>query len=107
MAIQAILSILLAHLPTLALITTIAYLAKNYFNNGLNKYPGPLLAQFTDWWRFWDVYKRSPEETHIALHKKHGDVVRLGPNYLSFSDPAATKAIYGLNKGYVKVCVES
>lgn len=30
-------------------------------------------------------------------------MVRLGPNTLSFADPAALKAIYGLNKGYVKV----
>lgn len=103
MALQAVIPMLLANLPSLLLVTAVAYLLRNYFNNGLNKYPGPILARFTDWWRFWDVYGRRPEVTHINLHRKHGDVVRLGPNYLSFSNPAALKAIYGLNKGFIKV----
>ncbi len=49
------------------------------------------------------MYKRRPEVEHIKLHEKHGDVVRLGPNSLSFSDPKALKTIYGLNKGFTKV----
>ena len=81
----------------------IAYLASNYFKKGLNRYPGPLLASFSDLWRFVDVWNRRPDITHLALHRKHGDVVRLGPNTLSFSDPAAIKTIYGLNKGMIKV----
>lgn len=79
------------------------WLVKNRYSNGLNQYPGPLLASLTDWWRFFDVYGRRPEITHRALHRKFGDVVRLGPNTLSFSDPRALKAIYGLNKGFTKV----
>jgi hypothetical protein len=87
-------------------VVLVAYLASNYFNHGLNKYPGPLLAGLTDWWRFFDVYGRRPDITHIRLHRKHGDVVRLGPNSLSFADPRAIKQIYGLNKGFVKVRTE-
>jgi hypothetical protein len=49
------------------------------------------------------VYGRMSELTHIALHRKHGDIVRPGPNTLSFSNPNAMKSIYGLNKGFVKV----
>lgn len=81
----------------------VAYIASNYFNNGLHKYPGPALARFSDIWRFIDVWNRRPDTTHIKLHRQHGDIVRLGPNTLSFSDPAAIKTIYGLNKGFVKV----
>jgi hypothetical protein len=81
----------------------LAWLARNRYHNGLNKYPGPFLASLTDWWRFVDVWGRRPEVTHRALHKKYGDVVRLGPNSLSFADPKALKTIYGLNKGFVKV----
>jgi hypothetical protein len=87
-------------------VVLVAYLASNYFNHGLNKYPGPLLAGLTDWWRFFDVYGRRPDITHIKLHRKHGDVVRLGPNSLSFADPKAIRQIYGLNKGFVKVRTE-
>lgn len=89
--------------PSLLVVGIAIYLAYNRFNRGLNKYPGPFLASFTDWWRFVDVYKRRPEVTHQKLHAKHGDIVRLGPNYLSFANPKALKTIYGLNKGFVKV----
>lgn len=85
------------------LLALVVFLVKNRFNHGLQRYPGPFLASLTDWWRFFDVLGRSPEVTHIKLHKKHGDVVRLGPNVLSFANPAALRTIYGLNKGFVKV----
>lgn len=81
----------------------LAWLARNRYQKGLNRYPGPFLGSLTDWWRFFDVYRRRPERTHIALHEKYGPVVRLGPNTLSFSDPDALKTIYGLNKGFIKV----
>jgi hypothetical protein len=82
-----------------------AWLVRNKFQNGLNKYPGPLAASFTNLWRFFDVYKRTPERTHIELYRKYGDIVRLGPNVLSFADPEAIKTIYGLHKGFTKVIV--
>ncbi|KAL4779784.1 hypothetical protein BJX76DRAFT_351499 [Aspergillus varians] len=78
------------------------YLVQQYFHNGLHRYPGPALAKVTNLWRFLDVCSRRPEATHVALHRKYGDVVRLGPNTLSFSSPSAIKVIYGLNKGFVK-----
>lgn len=98
-----ILRILSQHWVAVSLTALVLWLLKNRYHNGLNKYPGPLLASLTDWWRFWDVYGQRPEVTHRALHKKYGDVVRLGPNTLSFSDPRALKSIYGLNKGFIKV----
>jgi len=99
-----ILSLALAYWPAILIVTTVAWLARNKFNKGLNKYPGPALAGFTDWWRFFElVSSRKTEQTHIQLHEKYGDVVRLGPNVLSFADPKALKVIYGLNKGFTKV----
>ncbi|KAH9907510.1 cytochrome P450 [Xylariomycetidae sp. FL2044] len=80
----------------------LAWLVRNRYHNGLNKYPGPFLASLTDLWRMWDVYGQRPELTHQRLHAQYGDVVRLGPNSLSFADPKALKTIYGLNKGFVK-----
>ncbi|KAK5653322.1 hypothetical protein OQA88_9013 [Cercophora sp. LCS_1] len=102
MLLDQILQLLVQHWVSVVLVGVLAWLVKNRYHNGLNKYPGPFLASLTDWWRFWDVYKRRPENTHIALHKKYGGVVRLGPNALSFSDPDALKTIYGLNKGFIK-----
>lgn len=86
-------------IPSLLLL----YLSLNYFYNSLNVFPGPFWAHLTDIWRYMDVKGRRPELTHIALHRKYGDVVRLGPRTLSFADPKAAKVIYGLNKGFTKV----
>ncbi|KAL5328641.1 hypothetical protein ACEPPN_002143 [Leptodophora sp. 'Broadleaf-Isolate-01'] len=102
MAAETIAVVLLQNWPIVLSVAFFAYLASNRFNRGLQKYPGPFIASLTDWWRFWIVYKRRPEVEHIRLHEELGDVVRLGPNNLSFSDPKALKSIYGLNKGFVK-----
>jgi len=91
------------HWLAVSVSTVVAYLTRNRYQKGLSKYPGPFLASLTDWWRFYDVYKQRPETTHRQLHAKYGDVVRLGPNSLSFADPKALKSIYGPNKGFVKV----
>jgi cytochrome P450 len=96
------LSFLWHNLPLVSVTLLILYLLRNRFHNGLNAYPGPFLASLTDWWRFIDVAKRRPEVTHQRLHAQYGDVVRLGPNALSFANPSALKSIYGLNKGFVK-----
>ena len=85
------------------LVVVAAVFMRNHFHHGLNRYPGPIWAGFTNWWRFFDVWNRRPDITHNKLHHQYGDIVRLGPNALSFADPKAIKQIYGLNKGFVKV----
>jgi hypothetical protein len=75
----------------------------NYFYNGLHKYPGPLFAHCTNFWRFLDVLKGQPHLTHLQLHRTHGDIIRIGPNVLSFANPKVLRTIYGLNRGFVKV----
>lgn len=97
-----ILSILLAYWPLVLAAFLGLYLLRNKYHHGLDKYPGPTYAAFTDWWRYFDVRSRRAEQTHIQLHRRYGDVVRLGPNVLSFADPKAIKIIYGLNKQMTK-----
>ncbi|CAH0056895.1 unnamed protein product [Clonostachys solani] len=80
---------------TLAVAT---WLVTNYFTKGLNKYPGPVLASLTDWWRFHTVWRRKAHYSYLKLHNELGDIVRLGPNCLSFAHPQAIKSIYGLTK---------
>ncbi|KAH8707621.1 pisatin demethylase [Phaeosphaeriaceae sp. PMI808] len=88
--------------PLVTASLVVAFLLNNKFWKGLNKYPGHWAAGYSNWWRLLDVNKRNHHWTNIRLHRKHGDVVRLGPNVLSFADPRAIKAIYGLNKGVYK-----
>lgn len=102
-----LLPFLLEHCLGVLLIVSIGYFASNRFKYGLQKYPGPILASVTDWWRFMDVWGRRPDITQLKLHRQHGDIVRLGPNALSFSNPKALKQVYGLNKGFTKVCMGS
>lgn len=97
-----ILSLTAKYWPAPLLLIIITFLIRNKFSPGLSKYPGPLLAAYTDWWRFWESWSRKTHFTHLRLHRKHGDIVRLGPNSLSFADPKALPIIYGLNKGMTK-----
>lgn len=100
---DSLISFLSQHWLIILPLLFIIYLLKNYLNHGLYKYPGPALASLTDWWRFFDVLGRRPDLTQIKLHQRHGEIVRLGPNALSFASPLALKTIYGLNKGFTKV----
>lgn len=92
----------LTYWPALLISSFVVYLLRNKFYNGLQRYPGPALASYTNWWRFFENLRRRSQHTYIELHRKYGEVVRVGPNVLSFANPAAIKDIYGLNKGYTK-----
>ncbi|KAI0442804.1 cytochrome P450 [Xylaria telfairii] len=78
------------------------YTLYQQFFHPLSHYPGPFLARFTDYWRFRDVRGRQCHLTRVALHEKHGPVVRVGPNTLSISDPAYIPKIYGPGQGFLK-----
>ncbi|KAL2847758.1 cytochrome P450 [Aspergillus pseudoustus] len=63
----------------------------------LSSIPGPFAAKFTDLWR----YRSQNSPGHIArllqLHRKYGKLVRIGPNHISTSDPAAVPIVYSTN----------
>lgn len=66
----------------------------NVFLHPLRKIPGPPLARCTRLWaRIGNFYGRKSERVHEA-HLRYGAVVRVGPNELSFADPAAVRDIY-------------
>lgn len=103
MLLNGILALLVHYWPIVLVSLVAGYLVNNKYWKGLNKYPGPTWAGYSNWWRLRDVSKKSHHWTTLALHREHGDIVRLGPNVLSFADPRAIKTIYGLNKGVYKV----
>ena len=59
--------------------------------------PGPLWASVSNFPRLYWVWTRKPFAKHIELHKKHGKLVRLGPNMVSVADPKEITTIYGFN----------
>lgn len=73
------------------------------YKHGFSKYKGPLLASFTDMWKMFYAYSRKYQPPMIDVHEKYGDIVRLGPNSISFSKPEAIKDIYGAGKAWDKV----
>jgi hypothetical protein len=91
----------------LLLVALIAWLLHNKYGHGINSIPGPLAASVTNLWRLALVTGRRPELEHIKLHRKYGNIVRLGPNVVSVSDPNAVKVIYAINAGFVKVSSET
>ena len=65
------------------------------YSRGLNKFNGPFLASITNLWKVWYEYTSSQKRMYEDIHKKYGDIVRVGPNELSFADPKAIRDIYG------------
>lgn len=69
----------------------------------LRHIPGPFLASLTNLYRMsWVPTTRA----HLILqdvHKKYGEVVRIGPNMVSFSNPEAIPTVYPMRAGLPKV----
>lgn len=87
-----------------ALIALLAVLYVFYYRNihPLSKYPGPFLASFTNLWKVRQLWSLHLPDTLIALHEKHGDVVRIGPNQLSFRQGDAVPKIYKAGRTLAK-----
>jgi hypothetical protein len=70
----------------------------------LRHIPGPFPACITNFQRMsWIGTKRA----HLILqdvHTKYGEVVRIGPNMVSFSNPEAIPTVYPTRAGFPKVC---
>lgn len=97
---------MLLNLLTLSLFLAPALLAiqllLNFFTPGLGKIPGPFLARFSDLWRFIDACLGHRDRTILHLHKKYGQVVRIGPNCVTVADPAAIDLVLGLKSNLDK-----
>lgn len=78
-------------------------LLTNRYKRVLRDIPGPVLARYSRLWKLYSVWKGDHHHVEIDLHRKHGSLVRIGPNHISVSDPSAIPLIYGLNKGFTKV----
>ncbi|GIK05242.1 hypothetical protein Aspvir_009346 [Aspergillus viridinutans] len=65
----------------------------------LRQLNGPWIARFTNLWQAIHIVKGDLPEVVLELHKRHGPLVRVGPNHVSVADPAEIKNIYRLPKG--------
>jgi hypothetical protein len=69
----------------------------------LSHIPGPFPASITNFQRArWVTTKRA----HLILqdvHEKYGEVVRIGPNTVVFSNPEVISSVYTARTGFPKV----
>lgn len=68
----------------------------------LGNIPGPFSARLSRAWMVKHSWQGDMHRTMIGLHKKHGKLVRTGPNELSVSDLSAIKQIYGAGTKFRK-----
>ena len=64
------------------------------FGGPLGQIPGPLDARFSRLWMIKKSWQGDMHRTMIELHRKHGKLVRTGPNEVSVIDLSAIKRIY-------------
>lgn len=86
----------------LILVTFIVRSIYNKLQSGLRDIPGPAAAAYTKFWRLYDVWKGTSHLTAIELHRKHGPLLRIGPNIVSVSDPDFIPIIYSIKEDYTK-----
>ncbi|KAJ5738141.1 hypothetical protein N7493_001296 [Penicillium malachiteum] len=67
----------------------------NVLLHPLRKYPGPLLDAATQIPYAYHMIKGDGCKYIAQLHEKYGDVVRVGPNELSYISASANKTIFG------------
>lgn len=99
---QEVFNLVSTYCLPLLLVLLIFSLARNKLKSGLQDIPGPTLAAYTKFWRVYDVSKGQAHWTTIALHKKYGKLVRIAPNVVSISDPAAIPVIYSTKGDFTK-----
>ena len=68
----------------------------------LSSIPGPFVASLTDLWRFFLTQNGRWPETLKDLHRRHGSFVRIGPNTVSISDPAAVPVVHSMHGEFRK-----
>ena len=73
-----------------------------FLKPGVGDVPGDLLSKLTDLHSVYKAYTNQRSTWIQDMHKKHGPLVRTGPNRFSVSDVDAVKQIYELKHEFPK-----
>ncbi|GFF61337.1 pisatin demethylase [Aspergillus udagawae] len=73
-----------------------------YLISPLRRFPGPILAGWTNLWRIYHVRKGKMQILTMDLHKKYGPVVRIAPNVVDLDMPELIRTIYSTRGDYRK-----
>ncbi|GME66093.1 Cytochrome p450 protein [Neofusicoccum parvum] len=85
----------LSLIAAFVIVETIGTVVYNIYFHPLAKYPGPKYAASTAL-AYWAVTAKGDILPWIQdIHNKYGEVVRIGPDWLSYTSPEAWRDIYG------------
>lgn len=79
---------------TLPLILMITYAIYQRLLHPLRRFPGPFWASITDLWQVYMLRQGNYPQMLCKLHQRYGQIVRIGPNELSFNGSLAIDHIY-------------
>jgi hypothetical protein len=68
----------------------------------LSHIPGPFLAKFSSLWIILQCRFAKRSESVLQEHRRHGTIIRIAPNHISFSSRLALETIYGHKSGFTK-----
>ncbi|TKA76250.1 hypothetical protein B0A49_03101 [Cryomyces minteri] len=89
-----------------AIIASIAWtIVYNVFLSPLSAIPGPFFAKITAKWLILVDLAGNRTSTIHRLHQTYGNVVRVGPTEVSFSDAEVIKELYSQTSAYMKAPV--
>ncbi|KAI0854665.1 putative benzoate 4-monooxygenase cytochrome P450 [Xylaria cubensis] len=88
-------SLLVAFILTFTLRTLLAWIR-------LSHIPGPFFPSLTNLPRVFWVKTGQSQKYHRQLHEKYGEIVRLGPNMVSISNPEVIPILYPTRPGFPK-----
>jgi hypothetical protein len=74
-----------------------------YFFGRLSHIPGPFISGFSSFWKINAAYHAEMPQRNIALHRKYGPLVRVGPNMISLNEPEAYSVVNGFRPVFKKV----
>jgi cytochrome P450 len=74
-----------------------SYAIYNIFFHPLRQYPGPWYTKSSRLWFIVKVFRGTVVYDIKQLHDKYGDIVRVAPNELSYTNPDAWQEVYGRN----------
>lgn len=83
--------------------TWLLQLLRTRYRPGLRAIPGPPAASFSNLWKLAAVWREDMPGWNARAHERHGPVVRIGPDHVSFSSPAAFHAIHASRQAFAKV----
>ncbi|KAF4955747.1 hypothetical protein FGADI_4318 [Fusarium gaditjirri] len=75
-------------------VTCIAVALYRLFLHPLATFPGPFWWKVSIWPTVWQCARGKRHLDLLAAHRRHGPVVRIGPNMLSFNTGSAARSIY-------------